>query len=121
MMLMHTFVGANATEVDAAVEDLARFYRYFSKWFKNERPIEQGFIEPLTDADVDMFPQYSPENIRKNLVIGEPKQVIERLKRYEELGYDQYSFWLDSHMSYERKRRSVELFIAEVMPAFAKR
>lgn len=121
MMLMHTFVGANAAEVDAAVEDLARFYRYFSKWFKNERPIEQGFIESLTDVDVEMFPQYSPENIRKNLVIGEPKQVIERLTRYEALGYDQYSFWLDSHMSFERKRKSVELFISEVMPAFGKR
>ncbi|WP_322049328.1 LLM class flavin-dependent oxidoreductase [Paraburkholderia sp. J67] len=121
MMLMHTFVGANAQEVDAAVEDLARFYRYFSKWFKNERPIEQGFIEPLTDADTQMFPQYSAEAIRKNLVIGEPKQVIERLKNYEELGYDQYSFWLDSHMSFERKRKSLELFISEVMPAFSPR
>jgi hypothetical protein len=44
--------------------------------------------------------------------------VISRLKGYEELGYDQYSFWLDSHMSFERKRKSLELFISEVMPAF---
>ena len=112
---------ALGAEVDEAVEDLARFYRYFSKWFKNERPIEQGFIEPLTDADVDMFPQYSADNIRRNLVIGEPTDVIDRLKRYEELGYDQYSFWLDSHMSFERKRKSVELFVSEVMPAFGAR
>jgi alkanesulfonate monooxygenase SsuD/methylene tetrahydromethanopterin reductase-like flavin-dependent oxidoreductase (luciferase family) len=68
-----------------------------------------------------MFPQYSSDSIRKNLVIGEPKQVIARLKGYEELGYDQYSFWLDSHMSFERKRKSLELFISDVMPAFATR
>jgi hypothetical protein len=51
-------------------------------------------------------------------VIGQPADVIARLKSYEELGFDQYSFWLDSNMSFERKRRSLELFIADVMPAF---
>jgi alkanesulfonate monooxygenase SsuD/methylene tetrahydromethanopterin reductase-like flavin-dependent oxidoreductase (luciferase family) len=76
MMLMHTFVGADAKEVDAAVDDLSRFYCYFSKWFKNERPVEQGFIEPLTEADIAGFPQYEPELIRKNLVIGEPQDVV---------------------------------------------
>jgi alkanesulfonate monooxygenase SsuD/methylene tetrahydromethanopterin reductase-like flavin-dependent oxidoreductase (luciferase family) len=118
MMLMHTFVGADAAEVDAAVEDLSRFYCYFSKWFKNERPVQQGFIEPLTQADIASFPQYAPEQIRKNLVIGQPADVIGRLKQYEELGFDQYSFWLDSNMSFERKRQSLELFISDVMPAF---
>jgi hypothetical protein len=44
--------------------------------------------------------------------------VIERLKRYESLGYDQYAFWIDNGMSFERKRRSLRLFIDEVMPAF---
>ena len=121
MMLMHTFVGADAAEVDAAVADLSRFYCYFSKWFKNERPVEQGFIEPLTEADIASFPQYTPEQIRKNLVIGQPTDVIDRLKQYEELGFDQYSFWLDSNMSFERKRRSLELFISDVMPAFEAR
>jgi alkanesulfonate monooxygenase SsuD/methylene tetrahydromethanopterin reductase-like flavin-dependent oxidoreductase (luciferase family) len=119
MMLMHTFVGASADEVDAAVQDLSRFYCYFSKWFKNERPVQQGFIEPITDADIASFPQYAPDQIRKNLVIGQPADVIARLRHYEELGFDQYSFWLDSNMSFERKRKSLELFINEVMPAFA--
>jgi alkanesulfonate monooxygenase SsuD/methylene tetrahydromethanopterin reductase-like flavin-dependent oxidoreductase (luciferase family) len=77
-----------------------------------------GFIEPLTEADIASFAQYTPEQIRKNLVIGQPADVIDRLKQYEELGFDQYSFWLDSNMSFERKRRSLELFISDVMPAF---
>jgi alkanesulfonate monooxygenase SsuD/methylene tetrahydromethanopterin reductase-like flavin-dependent oxidoreductase (luciferase family) len=59
-----------------------------------------------------------PELIRKNLVIGQPQDVVKRLKQYEEMGFDQYSFWIDSNMSFERKRKSLELFIAEVMPAF---
>ena len=119
MMLMHTFVGENEAEVLAGSEDLGRFYCYFSKWFKNEAPIRQGFIEPLTEADIASFPNYAPELMRKNLVVGTPDQVIARLKGYESMGYDQYSFWIDSHMSFERKRKSLELFIEQVVPAFA--
>ena len=52
-------------------------------------------------------------------MVGKPAEVIARLKEYEAMGYDQYSIWLDSHMSYAQKRRSLELFINEVAPAFA--
>ena len=47
-----------------------------------------------------------------------PAQVIERLKAYEAMGYDEFSIWLDSHMGYEQKRRSLQLFIDLVLPAF---
>ena len=40
------------------------------------------------------------------------------VKRYEALGYDEYSFWIDTGMSFERKKASLERFIADVMPAF---
>ena len=52
-------------------------------------------------------------------MIAEPAGVIERLKKYEALGYDEYSFWIDSSMSFERKKASLERFINDVMPAFA--
>ena len=45
--------------------------------------------------------------------------MIARLKHYEALGYDEYSFWIDTGMSFERKRQSLRRFIADVMPAFA--
>jgi hypothetical protein len=57
--------------------------------------------------------------MRANNVIGPAAEVIARLKRYEELGYDEYSFWIDTGMSFARKKASLERFIAEVMPAFA--
>ena len=45
--------------------------------------------------------------------------MIARLKGYETLGYDQYSVWIDSGLSHERKKKSLELFAREVVPAFA--
>jgi alkanesulfonate monooxygenase SsuD/methylene tetrahydromethanopterin reductase-like flavin-dependent oxidoreductase (luciferase family) len=61
---------------------------------------------------------YSPENMRKNSIIGSPEEVIERIKLCEKLGYDEYSYWVDSSMSFDKKKKSIELFINKVMPAF---
>jgi flavin-dependent trigonelline monooxygenase, oxygenase component len=56
--------------------------------------------------------------MRKNNVIGTPEEVIARLKAYEKLGFDEYSFWIDTGMSFERKKASLERMINHVMPAF---
>jgi alkanesulfonate monooxygenase SsuD/methylene tetrahydromethanopterin reductase-like flavin-dependent oxidoreductase (luciferase family) len=71
------------------------------------------------EAEMAAMPNYSPEMVRKNLVIGEPDEVITRLKGYEALGFDQFSIWIDSGLSHERKKKSLDLFIRHVMPAFA--
>jgi alkanesulfonate monooxygenase SsuD/methylene tetrahydromethanopterin reductase-like flavin-dependent oxidoreductase (luciferase family) len=118
MLLRHTFVGENEEEVVQGSKDISRFYCYFGAWFKNERPIEQGLIEKLTDEEMSKIDMYSPEKMRKNSVIGTPDKVIERIKLCENLGYDEYSYWIDSSMSFEKKKKSLELFIDKVMPAF---
>ncbi len=119
MLLQHTFVADSAAEADRLSDDLSAFYCTFGAWFKNQRPIRQGFIEPLNDQDRAEMPMYAPDLIRRNLVIGQPDEVIARLSGYKELGYDQYSVWIDSGLSHERKKKSLDLFIRNVMPAFA--
>ena len=37
---------------------------------------------------------------------------------YQDLGVDEYSFWCDNGMSHEEKKRSLALFIEQVVPAF---
>lgn len=119
MLLQHTFVADSPQEKARLAQDLSDFYRLFGAWFQNKRPIHQAIMDPLTQAEKDAMPQYAPEVMAKNLVIGEPDEVIARLKGYEALGYDQFSIWIDSGISHERKRKSLELFIRHVMPAFA--
>lgn len=119
MLLQHTYVAADADDVKRGAEELNRFYCYFGAWFKNERPIDQGLIAPLSDEEIAAHPFYSPEAMERDLVIAEPAGVIERLKKYEAMGYDEYSFWIDSSMSFERKKASLERFITKVMPAFS--
>ena len=118
MLLRHTYVGDGEADVRRAAEEISAFYNYFGAWFKNQRPVRQGLIEELTPEEMAANAMYAPEAMRANNVIGEPEVVIERLKAYEAMGYDEYSFWIDSGMSFERKRASLTRFIEKVMPAF---
>lgn len=119
MLLAHTYVGTDEADLVQAAKEMSVYYNYFFAWFKNERPIHQGLVERLSEEDMAANPQISPEVMRKNLPVGTPDQVIARLKSYEALGYDEYSLWIDTGMSFARKKASLERFIAEVMPAFA--
>lgn len=118
MLLRHTYVAEDEVDVKQAAEELNRFYCYFGAWFMNKRDVQQGLIDPLTDEDIAGHPFYSPEAMERDLVIGTADTVIERLKKCEDLGYDQYAFWIDSMMPFERKKASLERFIKDVMPAF---
>lgn len=119
MLLQHTYVADSEEDVKVGAVELNRFYCYFGAWFMNKRDTSQGLIEPLTDDEIAAHPFYSPEAMERDLVIGTADTVIKRLKGYEALGYDEYAFWIDSSMSFERKKASLERFIKDVMPAFA--
>ena len=119
MLLQHAYVGSDADDVAIAAKCISRFYCYFGAWFKNERPIHQGLIQTLTEEEMAKIDMYAPEKMLENMPIETPEQVIKKLKVYEELGYDEFAFWIDSSMSYEQKRASLRRFIDDVMPAFA--
>lgn len=119
MLLHHTYVGSDRDDVSRAADELSRFYCYFGAWFQNKRPVEQGLIAELSDAEIAANQMMSPQNMARDLTIGTAQDVIDQIKRYEDLGFDEYSFWIDSGMSADRKRASLSRFIDDVMPAFA--
>ncbi|WP_415404933.1 LLM class flavin-dependent oxidoreductase [Tateyamaria sp. SN3-11] len=119
MLLHHTYVASDDADTARAADELSRFYNYFGAWFQNKRPVSQGHIDPLSDADMAGNAMMAPDNMARDLTIGTAQEVIDQIKRYEDLGYDEYSFWIDSGMSNERKRASLDRFINDVMPAFA--
>jgi alkanesulfonate monooxygenase SsuD/methylene tetrahydromethanopterin reductase-like flavin-dependent oxidoreductase (luciferase family) len=118
MLLRHTYVASSEDDAQVAADEVNVFYNYFGAWFKNERPISRGMIKPLSNEEIAAHPFYTPEAMRRNNVIGTPAEVIARLKAYEALGFDEYSFWIDTGMSFERKKASLERMIRDVMPAF---
>lgn len=116
MLLHHTYVGSDADDVNLAAQELSQFYCYFGAWFQNKRDVSQGHIDPLSNDELAANTMMAPENMKRDLTIGTAQEVIDQIKRYEDLGYDEFSFWIDSGMSSERKRASLDRFLNDVMP-----
>ncbi|OYU39695.1 MAG: LLM class flavin-dependent oxidoreductase [Pseudorhodobacter sp. PARRP1] len=119
MVLRHTYVADSEADAQQGAEELNLFYNYFGAWFMNKRPISQGLIATLTPEEVAAHPFYSAAAMRKNNIVGEAPEVIARIKSYEAMGYDEFSLWIDSGMSFARKKASLTRFVQDVMPAFA--
>ena len=117
-LLRHTYVVETEAEIPAAVEAVRNFYAYFEHWFRNDGDVKEGYLGPLSATALAEKPLLEPDVVRHNQVIGTPDLVIERLRHYESLGVDQYGIWLDNTTSFDAKRRMLELFISDVMPAF---
>lgn len=120
MLLRHTYVHeeSNPDGWRKGAEALNLFYRYFLAWFKNDQAGNGGFFDPVSPETVASNPEFELESLRRNMMVGTPKEIVERLKQYESLGYTEYSFWTDNTLSFEDKKRSLELFISDVMPHF---
>lgn len=119
MLLHHTYVASDMEDADLGAQELSRFYNYFGAWFQNKKPVSQGLIEEISNEEIANNALMAADKLRKDLTIGTTQEVIDKIKRYEDLGYDEYSFWIDSGMSYDRKRISLDRFINDVMPVFA--
>ncbi|MBO8191077.1 LLM class flavin-dependent oxidoreductase [Streptomyces oryzae] len=120
MVLRHTHVHS-PEDPDGwrpAAEAIQRYYRTFDAWFGNDRTPENGFLDPSPAAKFEGRPEFEPESLHQTAMIGTPDELIERLRRYEALGIDEYSFWIDNSLPHEEKRKSLELFTKEVVPAF---
>lgn len=119
MVLRHTYVADSEADANQAAAELNVFFNYFAAWFKNEKPIEMGLLERISPEEIAANPNYTPEIMRKNHIVGQADEVISRVKSYQAMGYDEFSIWIDSGMSFERKKASLQRFINEVLPAFA--
>lgn len=120
MVLRHTYVHS-ADDPEGwrpAAEGINTFYRTFNAWAFEKNTPENGFLAPSDPAKFAERPEFAPEALHRTAMIGTPDEVIERLHHYAALGVTEYSFWSDNTLSHEQKKRSLELFIADVMPAF---
>lgn len=118
MVLNHCYIGGNDEDIQKGSVAVSKFYNNFGAWFKNDRAVVQGTLDPLTQAELDSNAMCSPQEMLKNQNIGSLQDVIDNVKRYEDLGFDEYSIWIDSHLSIEDKKVFLDRFISDVMPRF---
>ena len=118
MLLQHAYIGQDKQDCAKGAKALSKFYNYFGAWFQNKHEINQGYIAHLTQEEMDANAMMSPDMMSKNLLIGTKAEVIDRLKYYQSLGYDEFSLWLDNGLPHEEKMIQLTRFIEDIMPAF---
>ena len=96
MVLRHTHVHTadDPQGWEVGAKAISKFYRTFDAWFGNKTTPVNGFLAPS------------------------PEEIIPRIKYYQELGVDEFSFWCDNSLPHAEKKKSLELFIKHVVPAF---
>lgn len=118
MTMRHAGVWNDPADEDVFIESIQKQGRQFENLFKNLRPVVNGFPQEPDLSELTNQDEYKRENLMQNLILGTPEQVIKKLKPYEALGADYFCFNSAYHLPHAQQKKSLRLFIDEVMPAF---
>lgn len=105
-------------DADLYIRSVQRQAGQFENLFKQLGSVDNGFAERIDLDSLAHRDEYKPETLRENLMFGTPDQVIAKLREYEQLGTD-FLYCASYGAPIEAQKRSLQLFIDEVLPAFA--
>ncbi|MEM7196417.1 MAG: LLM class flavin-dependent oxidoreductase, partial [Pseudomonadota bacterium] len=118
-MMRHTCVYDNEKDRQSAMNAIRSVLGQFENLFRQTGEVQNGFPQQVALESLEGREQYDPKMLEENLMFGSPDVVIEKLKRYEALGVDEFIYYASMGLGLEEQKRSMRLFIDEVMPAFA--
>jgi len=118
-MMRHTAVYDKPSDVDVPIKAIQRTLGQFENLFRNLGDVHNGFPREIPLNELEGREQYDPKMLQENLMFGTPDECIKKLKRYEALGVDQFTYYASMGLGHKEQKRSLELFINEVMPEFA--
>ena len=86
-MMRHAAVYDNAADRQKALDAIRLVLGQFENLFRNAGGVQDGFPKQIPLEELEGREQYDPAMLEENLLFGSPDQVIEKLKRYEALGW----------------------------------
>jgi alkanesulfonate monooxygenase SsuD/methylene tetrahydromethanopterin reductase-like flavin-dependent oxidoreductase (luciferase family) len=116
--MRHTGVYETAAEAELFVNSLKRVAGQFENLFRGDGGVENGFPAEVDLASLDNRAEYDTRMLQANLMFGKPETVVEKLKRYEALGVDNFIYYATYGLPMEQQKKSLQLFAKEVVPAF---
>jgi alkanesulfonate monooxygenase SsuD/methylene tetrahydromethanopterin reductase-like flavin-dependent oxidoreductase (luciferase family) len=118
LMLRRTCIYKEPNGWMAPVQASIEYGRHFENLFKNIGTVRNGFPVPVDVSVIANRNEYEPSFIRENMMFGTPEEVVRKIKFYQACGVDTYCYGASFGVPFDVQRRSLELFIAEVMPHF---
>ena len=117
-MMRHAAVYDNQADKDEAIRAIQTVLGQFENLFRNMDDVHNGFPKKIPLDELQGREQFQPDMLEKNLLFGSPDTVIQKLKRYEALGVDEFIYYASMGMDMAAQKRSMKLFCDEVIPAF---
>ena len=119
VMMRHTSVYDNQQDRQATLNAIRTTLSQFGNLIMKNGDVKNGFPDRVSLDSLEGNAFVDPHNLEENLVFGSPEQVITKLKRYEALGLDGFIYYASMGLGMKQQKRSMQLFIDEVMPAFS--
>ena len=117
-MMRHTALYDRKDGWEVAVRAAQRQLAQFENLFKNLGDVTNGFPKPADFGAIENRAEYDPQMLRTNLMFGTPDEVIAKLKPYQTLGVDEFTYYASLGLGLKEQKRSLELFCKHVIPAF---
>ena len=117
--MRHTVVYDRKEDWEVPVKAAMHQFGQFENLFGNLGDVAGGFPRAIDLSELEHRSEYDPHMLHRNLLFGTPEEVIAKLGAYEELGVDHFTYYASLGLGMKEQKRSLELFIEEVMPAFA--
>jgi alkanesulfonate monooxygenase SsuD/methylene tetrahydromethanopterin reductase-like flavin-dependent oxidoreductase (luciferase family) len=118
-LMRHTAVYDNKADWEVPVRAAQRQFGQFENLFQNLGDVVNGFPKQVDLESLANRDNYNPKMLSENLMFGTPDEVIAKLKRYQDLGVDEFIYYASMGLGQKEQKRSLELFCSEVMPAFS--
>jgi alkanesulfonate monooxygenase SsuD/methylene tetrahydromethanopterin reductase-like flavin-dependent oxidoreductase (luciferase family) len=117
-MMRHTAVYDRKDDWMVPVTAAQRQLGQFENLFKNLGEVKNGFPKEVDLGEIANRAEYDPKMLSSNLMFGTPDEVIAKLKPYQALGVDEFTYYASLGLGHKEQKRSLELFCKEVIPAF---
>ena len=117
-MMRHTALYDRKDDWMVPVKAAQRQLGQFENLFKNLGDVVNGFPKQLDFSEIANRAEYEPKMLSTNLMFGTPDEVIEKLKPYQALGVDEFTYYASLGLGLKEQKRSLELFCKHVIPAF---
>jgi alkanesulfonate monooxygenase SsuD/methylene tetrahydromethanopterin reductase-like flavin-dependent oxidoreductase (luciferase family) len=118
-MMRHTALYDRQEDWTVPVRAAQRQLGQFENLFKNLGDVKDGFPKQIPFDELGNRAEYDPQMLHDNLMFGTPDEVIAKLKRYEAIGVDDFIYYASLGLGLPEQKRSLELFVNEVIPAFS--
>ena len=118
-LMRHTAVYDREEDRRNALNSVRRQLAMFGNLMTKTGDVINGFPEKVDLESLAGNLRVDPAMLEENLSFGSPEVIAEKMHRYRRIGVDAYIYYASMGMDMTLQKRSLRLFIDEVMPAVA--